>query len=72
MWEFIIHGFILLTYTFQLSDDSDFELQRLAEVEAEIAYQEAMIKHEEMEFKAARDSLSTRRMPAMSAPRIRA
>lgn len=47
----------LLTISRQLSDDSDLDLQRQAEIEAENAYQEALRKHEEMEFREARDSL---------------
>jgi hypothetical protein len=42
----------------QLSDDSDFDMQRQAEIEAERAYEEALRKHEEMEFREARESLS--------------
>ncbi|KAG8761447.1 hypothetical protein FRC14_003860 [Serendipita sp. 396] len=45
-------------FTDYLSDDSDFDLQRQAEIEAENAYQEALRKHEEMEFRQARDSLA--------------
>lgn len=45
-------------FTDYLSDDSDFDLQRQAEVEAENLYQEALRKHEENEFREARESLA--------------
>jgi hypothetical protein len=34
------------------------DLQRQAEIEAEINYQEALKRHEEMEFRQARESLA--------------
>lgn len=57
-------------------------MQRLAEIEAEIRYQEALKKHEEMEFREARESLTRgggqgfgdpyrRGPPVMSGSRIR-
>ncbi|PVF94781.1 hypothetical protein CPB86DRAFT_867701 [Serendipita vermifera] len=46
------------SFTDYLSDDSDMDLQRQAEIEAEVNYQEALKRHEEMEFRQARESLA--------------
>lgn len=62
------------SFTDYLSDDSDFDLQRRAEEEAENAFVEALERHEANEFSQARASLAhapapgRTRMPNMPAP----
>lgn len=49
---------LLVLTVLQLSDDSDLELTRQAEEDHKKQYEIALRKHEEMEFREARDSLS--------------
>jgi len=50
----------------QLSDDSDVELSRQAEERAERQFNEALIRAEEQEFRAAREHLLS--MPMSTSP----